>query len=202
VRKSLKSLLCSLIFIIFFLYSIAGANSLWNKDSSSPFSANKSYKVGDIITILVSESTDAQQKAGTDTNIKDDLGFRINNTIQRLVPYIGGQNSALTTQNSNKYTGAGTTKRASNVTTTIASVVTEVMDNGNLKIEGRHKLEVNNETQDLSISGIIRPIDVNSANNSIYSYQVANAEVSVKGTGVVQEAEEPGWFTRIINWFF
>ena len=163
-------------------------------------SPEKSYKVGDVIIILIEENTNAQQKAGTNTNIKDDMGLQFTHTITKLNPLLGNNNN-VSWSNSNKYAGQGTTQRASNVTAKVAATVTEVMENGNLKIEGSHKLDVNDESQEIQISGLVRSKDISVA-NTIYSYQVASAQVSVKGTGVIQEAESPGWFTRIFNWLF
>lgn len=180
--------------------SFANADSLWNKDSSSPYSPEKAYKIGDIITIIVDENTSAQQKAGTNTTTKDDLGAQLTHTIARLNPLISA-NTSITSSNGNKYTGQGSTQRASTVTTKIAAMVTEVLDNGNIKIDGSHYLDVNDESQQILVSGIVRSKDISVA-NSVYSYQVANAQISVKGTGAVQEAESPGWFTRILNWLF
>ncbi|MFA4905322.1 MAG: flagellar basal body L-ring protein FlgH [Candidatus Margulisiibacteriota bacterium] len=180
--------------------SSASADSLWKKSSSSPYSPEKSYKVGDIITVLINEISSAQHKAGTKTDIKDDLGLKFTHSIDRLTPLIGTNNTAVG-QWSNKYGGSGGTERSSNVTARVAALVTEVMDNGNLKIEGKHKVNVNDENQEIVISGIVRSKDI-SVSNTIYSYQVANAEVAISGTGVVQEAESPGWLTRILNWLF
>lgn len=196
MKRILFFSLCSLILTA----GICNADSLWNKRSSSPYSPEKSYKIGDIITILIIESTDAQQKAGTNTNIKDDMGLKFTHTIDRLTSLIG-QNNTAAFQDSNKYTGTGTTQRASSVTTKIAAIVTEVMENGNLRIEGTHTLDVNDESQEILATGIVRSKDI-SVSNTIYSYQIANAEISVKGTGVVQEAESPGWLTRVLNWLF
>jgi flagellar L-ring protein precursor FlgH len=182
------------------LSCICSADSLWNKQSSSPYSPDKSYKVGDVITVIIDENTNAQQKAGTNTNTKDDMSLQLNHTIAKLNPLIGG-NSSVAYSGGNKYTGSGTTQRAAQVTSKIAATVIEVSDNGNLKIEGHHKLEVNDEMQDILVTGTVRSKDISVA-NSIFSYQVANAEVSVKGTGVIQEAESPGWLSRIFNWLF
>ncbi|MBI5699509.1 flagellar basal body L-ring protein FlgH [Candidatus Saganbacteria bacterium] len=176
------------------------ADSLWKKSSSSPYSPEKSFKVGDIITVLINEISSAQHKAGTKTDIKDDLGLKFTHSIDRLTPLIGTNNTAAG-QWSNKYGGSGGTERSSNVTARVAALVTEVMDNGNMRIEGKHKVNVNDENQEIVISGIVRSKDI-SVNNTINSYQVANAEVAISGTGVVQEAESPGWLTRILNWLF
>lgn len=176
------------------------ADSLWNKTSSSPYSPAKSYRVGDMITVMILETSSAQNKAGTKTDLKDDLGIKFNHTIDRLTPLIGQTNS-LTGGFSNKYQGGGGTERSSNVTAKVAAIVTEVMDNGNMRIEGKRKVTVNDENQDIAITGIVRSKDV-TAQNTIYSYQVAEADVSIKGTGAVQEAESPGWITRFLNWIF
>ncbi len=176
------------------------ADSIWNKESASPYSTQKAYKVGDIINIVILESTSAQNKAGTKTDVRDDLGAKFTHTLQRLAPIIGRSNQ-LAGQVSNRYKGLGQTSRSSSVQARIAAWVTEVVPNGNLKIRGRHKVEVNDEIQEITITGIVRSKDI-SGSNAIYSYQVANAELAVKGTGVVAETESPGWLTRIFNWLF
>jgi len=179
---------------------LAVADSVWNKDSSSPYSTQKAYKTGDIINIVILESTVAQNKAGTKSDVRDDLGMKFTHTLQRLAPVIGTNNQA-TGQVSNRYSGLGQTSRTSNVQARIAAWVTEVMPTGNLKIKGRHKVEVNDEIQEITITGVVRAKDISGA-NTVFSYQVADAELAVKGTGVVAETESPGWLTRIFNWLF
>lgn len=176
------------------------ADSVWNKDSASPYSTQKAYKEGDIINIIIIESSTAQNKAGTRSDVRDDLGMKFTHTLQRLAPIIGTNNAA-TGQFSNKYSGLGQTSRTSNVQARIAAWVTDVNPNGNLNIKGRHRVEVNDEIQDITITGIVRPKDI-SGSNTIFSYQVANAALSIKGTGVIAETESPGWLTRIFNWIF
>jgi len=152
------------------------------------------------VTILILETTSAVQKAGTDTNVSDDLSASFNHNIERLKPMIDTSNQ-ITTGIDGKYKGAGSTSRSSNVQAKVAAVVVKVLPNGNLLVKGEHKVEVNDEKQIISVSGMIRPKDV-SLDNTILSYQVANASVSVKGTGPVRDAEEPGWLTKMFNWFF
>ncbi|MBU1027183.1 MAG: flagellar basal body L-ring protein FlgH, partial [Candidatus Margulisbacteria bacterium] len=178
--------------------SVSFADSIWNKESSSPYSTGKAYKEGDIINIMILESSQAQNKAGTDTDVKDDLGVKFTHSIQQLTPIIGANNQA-TGQLYNRYKGLGGTTRTSNVQARIAAWVTDVLENGNLIIKGNHKVKVNSEIQEITITGMVRPKDISGA-NSVYSYQVASAELSVIGTGAVAEAESPGWITRILNW--
>lgn len=174
------------------------ADSIWERTSTSPYSVSKSFRVGDIITIMVLESTSAVQKAGTDTNVNDNLSTTLDHTITRLGV---DPSNYLKATAGNTYRGLGSTTRTSNVTAKIAAVVVKVMANGNLMIAGEHRVEVNNEVQTLRISGMVRPKDV-SLQNTVYSYQVAGADVSVQGKGVVGEAESPGVFTRFFNWIF
>ncbi len=189
------------IFVIFSLFgSIVSANSIWNDQSASPYSTEKAYKVGDIISILISESTKAQNNAGTKTDIKDDLAMKLNHTLTQLAPVIG-TNLQFNADWGNKYSGQGQTSRTNSVAARISAWVTDVLPNGNLSIVGKHKVTVNDEMQEITVSGIVRPKDI-SGSNTIYSYQVANAEVLIKGTGTVAESEAAGWLTRFLNWLF
>jgi flagellar L-ring protein precursor FlgH len=173
---------------------------VWSKDNASPYSTEKAYKVGDIVSIIVSESTNAQNRAGTKSDVKDNFAAKLTHTIQKLAPIIG-MNNQVGGELSNKYSGDGQTSRVSKVQTRISAWVTEVLPNGNLLIKGRHKVEVNGELQEINFSGIIRPKDISGA-NTIFSYQVANAELSVKGSGTVAESEFPGLISRFLNWLF
>jgi flagellar L-ring protein FlgH len=190
----------ALLVLGIFLISInaANADSIWNKNSSSPYSVSKSFRMGDLITIIILETTSAVQKAGTDTNANDSLSVSLDHTISRLgidpSNYLRGAGG-------NTYKGLGATTRTSNVTAKIAAVVVKILPNGNLMIAGEHRVEVNDETQTIKISGMVRPKDV-TLQNTVYSYQVAGADVSVKGKGVVGDAENPGVFTRFFNWIF
>lgn len=176
------------------------ADSVWGDNSASPYSTQKAYKVGDIINVIILESSSAKNLAGTKTDVRDDLGMKFQHTIQRLAPTIG-TNNQVTGQASNRYTGSGQTTRGSTVQARVAAWVTDVLPNGNLAVRGQHRVEVNNELQEITLTGIVRAKDISGA-NTIYSYQVANAELSVKGTGAVAESEAPGWMTRIFNWLF
>jgi flagellar L-ring protein precursor FlgH len=188
------------LFLIVVFASAAYSDSLWSEKSSSPYSPEKAYSKGDIVTVIILESMSAKHEAGTDTSVRDDLGIKFSNTFDRLANYIGREGS-LSTQNSNRYQGTGRTQRASNVQAKVAATVTDVDENGNLVIEGTHKIEINDELQEMKIKGLVRSKDI-SISNTIYSYQVANAEVTIIGEGAIQEAESPGWFTRILNFLF
>jgi flagellar L-ring protein precursor FlgH len=194
-------LIGSLIMVVLVCWVMpAAADSIWNDSSSSPYSTQKAYKVGDIVNVIILENTSAKSLAGTNTNVSDDMSVKFTHTIARLAPIIGTNNSVAGNA-SNKYTGNGQTTRGNNVQARVAAWVTDVLPNGNLAIKGLQKVEVNHETQQITITGIIRPKDI-SGSNTIYSYQVAASEVKVSGSGAVADSESPGWLTRLFNWFF
>jgi len=193
----LYSMIIICVFSLAFINSgQAEADSIWKPESASPFSTGNAYKIGDIVNILILESTSAQNRAGTKTGVRDDLAIKYAQTISSKNPS-GAVSGAL----SNTYDGSGQTSRTSNVQARISAWVTDVLPNGNLAIEGRHKIEVNDEVQEINVKGVIRPKDISGA-NTVYSYQIANANLSIKGTGAVAEADSPGWLTRLLNWLF
>jgi len=73
----------------------------------------------------------------------------------------------------------------------ITAQITEVLPNGNLRIQGRRRIKVNNEEQIISVEGIIRPADINE-DNSIYSIYIADAQIKYEGKGVLGENQRPG----------
>lgn len=192
---------CSFLCFFLIFSSWVWADAIWQEDDNfSPYSQQKAYKVGDLINILILESTSALQKAGTDTNVKDELALSLEHNINRLTPSLDTTNS-LDAKLQNDYKGQGATTRTSNIKARVASRVTKVLPNGLLQIAGIHTVTVNEEEQQITITGVIRSKDV-TMSNAVYSYQVANAEINIKGKGSVGEAQSPGWFTRIFNWIF
>ncbi len=192
--------LSAIVLVALFLPAIFSySDSIWNNSSGSLYSVSKAFKVGDIITIVVLETTSANQQAQTNTNANDTLGGVFNTTLSRL-GFAPGEKD-LSINGSNVYSGLGDTTRSNNVTAKIAAVVMSILPNGNLLIAGEHRVEVNDEVQTIEISGMVRPNDV-SLQNTVYSYQVAGANVSVKGKGAVSEAESPGVVVRFFNWLF
>jgi flagellar L-ring protein precursor FlgH len=85
------------------------------------------------------------------------------------------------------------------LTGTIAAQVVEVFPNGDLRIQGNREVTVNSETQTMTIRGIVRRIDLDTA-NTVLSTAVADAVISYTGLGVVDDVQRPGWATRIFNW--
>jgi flagellar L-ring protein precursor FlgH len=182
-------------------WSFVSADSLWKEDESiSPYSTERAYKVGDIVGLIIVESTSAVQKAGTNTDVDDELTLKFNYALNRTTNSPQSYSEAFG-KAKNKYKGLGDTQRYANVSAKLSARVVEVLPGGILKIVGTHRIEVNDEEQQIIVTGIVRAKDISMA-NTVYSYQVAQPEIIIKGVGAVQEAESPGWITRIFNWVF
>jgi len=182
------------------------ADSLWD-NSSGPFYgvSKRKVRVGDVITVLISESASAAQEATTQTQKDSTLGSRFVDNWDQVANLLGNETLRKTfnlqLNGNDNYKGAGQTSRRSNVRAVVTSMVTEVMESGNLFIVGEHEVKVNNEVETIRISGIIRPQDI-TAQNTVLSSQVAKVEVSVNGTGVVASKQSPGILTKMFNWLF
>jgi flagellar L-ring protein FlgH len=201
--------------------------SIWNgtRSSNMLYSDNKAKFVDDLVTIVVSELTSGQNKAQTLTEknsatlakIDSLLGLNsdvleayLKNPLSDGLRGVLGMSPALLTasnnlglqmggSNVNKLTGKGDTNRDTRLTGSMTARVIQVMDNGNLIIEGKRQVTVNAEDQYLIISGIVRPDDI-AFDNTVQSKYIADARIFYTGQGTVNDKMKPGWLTRIIDW--
>lgn len=182
------------------------ADSLWESAKVPFYGKNKRrVRVGDMITIYISESTSAVQAATTTTRKDSSVGTNLLNNWDQVANLLGNEtvrkNLDFQVKGNDEYQGAGQTSRQSKVKAVVTAVVTEVLETGNLFVVGEHRVKVNNEIETVRVSGLVRPQDI-SAKNSIFSYQIAKAQVSVNGDGVVATKQTPGVMTKMFNWFF
>jgi flagellar L-ring protein precursor FlgH len=162
----------------------------------------KARGVNDIVTVLIVEQSSTSRTANTTTSTDSSRTAGINE-----FPGLGRQSATSALREHTKFDiagksahqGKGSIDRADRVSGQIAARVVKVLDNGNLVIEGRRAVLVNQETQIITISGVVRPQDISGA-NTILSSQVADAEVQLVGKGVLDEAQNPGILFRILDW--
>ena len=140
----------------------------------------------DLVTIVVSESTNAVASGVTNTQRTSTAAAGITGLAGAL-PATSRLTNLLTSSNAQQLQGTGQTTRTSTLTTTVSARVVEVLPNGTLVVEGTKELAVNSEHQTVSIRGLVRPFDLTAA-NTVLSTQVANLEVRVTGKGVVNDA--------------
>lgn len=196
------------LFVVFAVLALLFCNSIETKAASlwlngndlySSQGAARNYQPGDIITIVISEQSTAQSKATTKTEKESKTEVTATNRIpifKKIVNKITGDQDI-----KNEFDGEGTTTRSGNLEGTITATVLEILPNGNLLIEGSRSINVNKETQIMRVRGTARPKDI-SANNSIDSKLLADAQIKFDGKGSVSRANRQGLMTRLFDSIF
>lgn len=168
---------------------------IYNGNSGNNFfGRGRAYQVGDLITVLLNESTQAARNQSTDVSRESEnnaINAGLLGRIQGLGSIMGGINLNGATIESS---GAGTAAQRASLTGSIAATVTEVLVNGNLVVKGEKQLALTEGSEVIQVSGIIRPDDV-SPNNTVQSRRLANAQITYRGTGDLANASKPGWGT-------
>jgi len=172
--------------------------SLWGRNQQEVFSDNKASQVGDIITVKLTENTQGSNSASTQAgrDSSNSAGVSAFFGAEGNIP--GNAGTAVETNTSNDLDGKGETTRSANLSGNMTAVVLRVFPNGNMRIKGRRAVTINNEKQNLLLSGIIRPQDIG-PDNSITSSQIANARIRYAGAGVVARQQDEGWMTKILH---
>jgi flagellar L-ring protein precursor FlgH len=171
----------------------AGAVSLWN-DRNNWVADQRPSRVGDIVTVIVNEKTDTKDEAVTDLKKSASSSVSNGTGILSFIRQLG-----LTSTNDAK--GDSSIERNHYGRTTISCVVTDVLPNGNLVIEGTRDVQTSEETLQLQLVGVIRPQDV-SNNNQIQSNLIANAELGIKGKGALTRTQKAGILTQLLQAIF
>lgn len=172
--------------------------SLYSSGYSNLFADDKAYRVGDLITILVSENMSGSGSADTSSTRDSSLGLEIasptlmGKTTPTDTPILG-----ISQNNSASFKGKGDTNRNAKLVATLSARVIKVYPNGNVYISGMKKVKINNDMQTLTIAGIARPTDI-AQDNSILSSQLSDMYVEYNGEGFVSDSQEPGWLTKIL----
>ncbi|MFZ2619917.1 MAG: flagellar basal body L-ring protein FlgH [Alphaproteobacteria bacterium] len=178
--------------------------SIWQPGNRQFFKDSRANKVGDIITIVVSENAEAETEANTETKRDTDMRADVDN-LANLEGLLKARhildpltNNLLDTDSQKSYKGEGKTDRKDTLTANIAAVVTQVLPNGYMVVQGKREVVVNYELQDLQIQGIIRPEDVGS-DNTIESSKIAEARIFYAGRGVIDETQTPQYGVRFME---
>jgi flagellar L-ring protein precursor FlgH len=159
----------------------------------SLFADHEATRVGDVITILIVESTQAEKATLTKTNTETQNSAA---SLGRLDLFDMWNLDA-----SNESVGEGSTARRGDLQARITARVTEIDVNGNLLVEGTRSVKVNGEEERITLRGSVRPQDVGPGNTVLSTY-LADATIDYTGDGVLANAERPGFVTRIFNWLF
>src|SRR6266478_1763355 len=179
------------------------ANSLWRNGSRAFFKDQRAARIGDILTVTVNftdnaninNETKRDRTSKEDSGISDFIGAQTITQAHKILP-----GKLLTTDSTSKYDGSGSVDRKENLKTNVAAVVTQVLPNGNLVVEGKQEIRVNFEIRELIVAGIVRPEDIQS-DNTIDSSKIAQARIAYGGRGQITDFQQPRYgqqFTDIL----
>ncbi|HAV61810.1 MAG TPA: flagellar biosynthesis protein FlgH [Verrucomicrobiales bacterium] len=178
----------------------ATADSLVKPNAKSMFADKKGVAVGDIITIIVQESTSSSKDNSTSTSKKSALDAQLETFFYSPAASglltKGGQLPALKFNSGSSFDGGGSMQNSEKITARVAVQVIDALPNQTLLIEGRKQTKINGETSDVILRGVVRVQDVTAA-NTVFSYNVASAEIQIVDKGLLRENQRPGWFKRI-----
>jgi flagellar L-ring protein precursor FlgH len=164
----------------------------------------RAFQVGDLVTINIVETSKASKSAGTKTSRESGIHAGIDNLLgyetelKHIFPPNFDNQNMFNASLVNSFDGSGSTDRIETMTAFMTARVMNVTTNGNLYIEGRRQIRVNNETQFIILSGLIRPTDI-SPNNTVLSSYIADAKIEYLGSGSVSDKQRPGWLGRIVD---
>jgi flagellar L-ring protein FlgH len=176
------------------------ANSLWRNGSRSFFKDQRAHQIGDLLTVTVNitdqanfaNETQRSRKVTEDSGITAFLGSNLL-TGTNILP-----GRLLTADANSSSDGKGTIQRQETLQTNIAAVVTQLLPNGNLVVEGKQEIRVNFEKRELIVAGIVRPEDIQS-DNTIDSSKIAQARIAYGGHGEISDLQQPRYGSQVMD---
>jgi flagellar L-ring protein precursor FlgH len=179
--------------------AVYNPNSLWRNGSRAFFKDQRAQQIGDILTVTVNITDTAQFANETQLNRTGNIASDVNNFF--------GKNTVLGTQipgtllnadGTNVNDGKGSINRQETLQTHVAAVVTQVLPNGNLVVEGKQEIRVNFEMRELIVAGIVRPEDIQS-DNTIDSTKIAQARIAYGGKGQLTDLQQPRYGQQVFD---
>ena len=172
-----------------------------NRQSDAWFGRGRNFQVGDIITVLLDESTQAARTSNSDLSRESKnagLPSGLSTEVGKVSPFLQGIDLSSSNMTSK---GKGVADQKATLKGSLAVTVVEVLANGNLMVRGEKKLGLAEGTEVIQVSGIIRPQDVG-PNSTVQSLRLANAQISYRGNGDVANAAKAGWGTTALHRFW
>ncbi len=176
----------------------ARADSLWTggtQPARSMFSDRKAAAKGDILTILVAESAVAQSSQKKASSRDSSLQDAISRFIYPALGAHKGELPSLGATGKSSYSGGGDVSNSQSLSARAAVLVTDVLPNGNLVIEGVRVVTFSGETQYVVLRGVVRADDI-ARDNSVVSTNIADARVEFYAEGALTEAQKRGWLAK------
>jgi flagellar L-ring protein precursor FlgH len=177
-------------------------NSLWRNGSRAFFKDQRARQVGDLLTVTVNITDKAKFDNETkrsrtnkeDSGVTDFAGAKLlTGNAAKVMP-----GKILTADSTAQSEGKGSVDRTEDLKTSVAAVVTQILPNGNLVVEGRQEIRVNFEVRELIVAGIVRPEDIQS-DNTIDSTKIAQARIAYGGRGQITDVQQPRYGQQVLD---
>jgi flagellar L-ring protein FlgH len=162
------------------------------------FADLKARRVGDVLTIVLNESTNASKNAVTKTAKTTGVANTGPTLFGRTITTGGVPIGTSSMNGASSFDGEGTSTQSNSLAGSLTVTVTDVQANGNLVVQGDKTLKLNQGDEFVHISGVIRPADI-ATNNTVTSDKLADARISYSGKGVVDSSNRMGWLARFFN---
>ena len=188
----------------------ANQGSLFNAaEADNLYADNRAHRIGDIVLVNVVENAKSKSKADTSTSKTAGSEYGVSaafrsGTAALFGPTSGGLSGKvgvdpiLSTTTTSGLSATGETKRENYVTATIGARVMQVLPGGVLQVQGAREVRVNEETQYMVVSGLVRSSDIG-MDNSVLSTQMADSKIEYYGKGVLADKQKAGWLTRLMD---
>ena len=176
----------------------AWAGSLWTDSAGDRgmFADRRAARSGDILTIIVSESVAAQSSQSTKSNRDSSIADAVQSFLYPATGLHKGALPSVQLGGKAAYNGGGDISNNQSLVSRAAVLVTDVLPNGNLVIEGVRVVTFSGETQYVVLHGLVRPDDISSA-NTVQSSNIAEARVEFLTEGALTDAQKRGWLTKL-----
>ncbi len=204
--KNIFIILCFVLGVLPGTVRIVEADSIWaKKDINAPdrYTDDVARKIGDILTITIREVSDMTNTSERDMSkvTSRDQQFDGNIGIEHIITNVPGINFGAGTEYSNTFESEADSKNKRAFVDNITVVVIDIMPNGNLVVSGNLTRNISDEVQEIEVSGIVRPSDID-YNNTIDSRRIANFNIITKYDGVAAPFNKPGWLGQILDFLW
>lgn len=180
------------------------ANSLWRAGARAFFKDQRAARVGDILTVSIQINDRAQMQNNTTRSRdgSDSMGipnlFGLEASTNNILPDSVDPASLLSATGTSTSNGTGAIQRQEQINLQVAALIVQVLPNGNMVVNGKQEVRVNNEVRELTLTGIIRPEDITSANTISYE-KIAEARISYGGRGHITDVQAPRWGQQVLE---
>ena len=178
--------------------------SLTPKSYTSPFHTRTAYRVGDPLTVIISETNNASFQANSQNNKKDTVKNGPNSVplLDWLkVGFLSNLTNPASSATDQAFSTSGQTTSRGSLTAKVAVLIKQILPNGTLVVEGTRSVKFGHETQQMTLSGVCRIDDIR-IDNTLLSENLANAEIKSEGIGAIYKKQKQGFISKVLSWLF